>query len=108
MPKKYRNICKDKVRFCIKLFSAIIDGGEKKKQHGERREELSRGRMLLPSVGKYWDVIYGYKYWRSLKLGKRIVEFARESRSFRRNECYLFSFCHPLALAIPDRVPRGF
>lgn len=37
--------------------------------------------------GKYWDVIYGYKYWHSLESGKRIVEFAGK-REFRM--CFLF------------------
>lgn len=61
--------------------------------------------MLLSRRGsKYWDVIYGYKYWRSLKHGKRIVEFAGNG-SFRRNECSLFSFCLSLARLPPPPLP---
>lgn len=83
-------------------FGIIIDGERKSR---ENARNFPKGECCCRRGGKYWDVIYGYKYWRSLEPGKRIVEFAG-SREFRKeNECFLFSFYQSLS-PLPPPGPR--
>lgn len=73
-------------------YRIVID--EEGKKVRENAKNSLKGECCCRRGGKYWDVIYGYKYWRSLEPGKRIVEFAG-SGSSEGTVCFLFSFYHP-------------
>lgn len=80
----------------------------RKEKVRENAKNFLKGECCCQRRSKYWDVIYGYKYWRSLEPGKRIVEFAG-SRSSEGTSVFCFLFTISLAFATspppPDRVP---
>jgi len=78
--------------------------GEKKKVR-ENTKNFLKGECCCWRGGKYWDVIYGYKYWRSLESGKRIVEFAG-SESFEGTNVFYFLF--PSLLPLLPRTSVAF
>lgn len=79
--------------------------GEKKLE--KTRKTFWRAKCCCRHGGKYWDVIYGYKYWRSLELGKRIVEFVENGSSEGASVFYFLS-SPSLSPLPPSRPPIAF
>lgn len=70
-----------------------------------KAEKVRKGRMLLSTEANIGGVIYGYKYWRSLEAGKRIVEFAGNGSCEETSDfCFPFAtstlHSHPLAILL--------